>query len=1050
MIINKIIMLIMKRLYIILLAILATFCSSAFAAGFKGIVLSDDKTPVENAVVTLGSKSVTTTEDGVFEFDKAKTGEKFTVWSPGFYSVESKVLDSKYMKVYLIEESKYKYNESAVLPYRSEEDFNKTAANLAKKDFYLGSMSIDKALQGEIAGLQVTQKSGMTGEGAYMNIHGLRSLVAENSPLIVLNGVPYMSNMNESELINGYSRSIFQNMDINDIKNITVLTGADASLYGSLGSNGVILIETEGAKSNDLNTKISYYGSFGVNWNNTSLPLLGTEEYKSYLSDIGMKKYNNMEDFFGDFPFLTDPGNIHNYYYTHNTDWQDVINDNGIVTNHLLRVKGGDAIAKYDISLGYMKNESTLKNAFSERYHTQINGNVLVSKKFAITASINLAYLDGSYQEQGMSEETNPVLASYKKAPILSPYKQDNDGNLLAKYADYYFGACHNMDYATSNPLAIVEKADASTRQYDFNAKVAFDYNPTKKLALNANVGFYYNYDQEKLFMPGKDDKDILPLYDQYGSAENTVRAGVSESVNMFFGGTATYKTDIDDKNKLTLLAGGQVFMKHDEYDAGTGRNTANDFYETLSDVNSVGRYFFGYIDEWNWMNFYAHGDWVYNDLVKTSLNVSTDAASSTGDDADSRFGLFPSASVKLMAKNTDILSDVSFVNKLNFYVDYGKTGNSRFSSNYSKYYYSSSRYQSLSGIVRANVPNTKLKYEEDYNFKGGIDAAFFNNLLNLSVSYYNTRAKDVVMLGSNSYVFGTSPYYCNDGEINSSGIDLSLQIAPVYNKNFKWILGGNISTVNNEIKSLGSLNELKVNLSDDATLISRVGEDPYAFYGYKTAGVISSDEEAKSLNLKNLNGIQYEAGDMHYIDQNNDGYINDKDKVVIGSASPDFYGSFFNRFEYRNFALDLTFIYSVGNDAYNAVRRSIESSDDFSNQSKAVSRRWFMDGQHTDIPKASWGDPVGNNDFSDRWIEDASYLKLRDVTLSYNFEKPVFYNFFRSGTLYITGQNLFNITKYLGLDPEFSYSYSSALQGVDYAKVVLPKTIKIGVNLKF
>ena len=150
-----------------------------------------------------------------------------------------------------------------------------------------------------------------------------------------------------------------------------------------------------------------------------------------------------------------------------------------------------------------------------------------------------------------------------------------------------------------------------------------------------------------------------------------------------------------------------------------------------------------------------------------------------------------------------------------------------------------------------------------------------------------------------------------------------------------------------------------------------------------------------------------------------------------------------------KSFALDLTFVYSVGNDAYNAVRRVTESACDFSNQSKAVIRRWNMEGQITDMPRAQWKDVIGNNDFSDRWIEDASYLKLRDITFSYTFNKPI-WNFFQGGTLYVTGQNLLNITKYLGMDSEFSYSYNEAMQGVDYGKVVSPKSVKVGVNLKF
>jgi len=159
--------------------------------------------------------------------------------------------------------------------------------------------------------------------------------------------------------------------------------------------------------------------------------------------------------------------------------------------------------------------------------------------------------------------------------------------------------------------------------------------------------------------------------------------------------------------------------------------------------------------------------------------------------------------------------------------------------------------------------------------------------------------------------------------------------------------------------------------------------------------------------------------------------------------------GNFFTRFEYKNFALDLPFAYSIGNDIYNAIRRINESGLDFSNQSTSLARRWSMEGQVTDIPRVTYGDAIGNNAFSDRWIEDGSYLKLREITLSYTYDKPL-WNFLQGFTVFATGQNLFCLTKYLGLDPETSYSYSSVMQGVDYGKVCAPRSFKLGVNLKF
>lgn len=1022
----------------------------------KGVVYDESKNPVVDAVVSCNGRTARTGADGTFALSGVKDDSELSVWAVGFYSQTIPVNGRSELTVYLISESKYGYNESVlqVLSSAKDEAIHEGGNyNLNKKNFALGSQSIDNALKGEIPGLQVTTKSGLSSEGAYLNLHGVRSLLADNAPLIVINGIPYMGNKNESSMISGYSRSIFQAYNIRDIQNITVLTGAEASLYGSMGSNGVILIETDGATSDDMNTKISYSGLFGVNFNANTLPLMNAKEYKSYLSDMGMTYYDNMEAFFSNFPFLQDPNCAYNYLYNKNTNWQDEIYRNSMTHDHHFRVEGGDAIAKYDISLGYTRDEGVIKNTNSDRYSIQINTNVLVSKQFEIVASIGMAYLTGKYLPQGMEMENNPLMAAYRRAPILGPFNCDINGNQLDTYSSYYFGANTGDDFIVSNPLAIVNTLNAENHQYDVNGKVQLAYKPNPYFSANAVVGLYYNYNKEETFVPGINNTDIVPVFDQYGSADNKVLIGNSEVVNFFTNLNVAYSRKFGN-NLLNTRLGAQVLTTKSEYDAGSSRNTPNDFYQNLGDAtSSIGRYILGYNNAWNWMSYYLHADYTFNNLVKVGANISMDGASSTGKDAP-RMGFFPSANAMLMAKNLKFLQDVDFINKLDIYANYGLTGNSQYSSKLGKYYYISSSYQGISGLLRANVPNTKLEWEKDLQFSAGLNASLWYNRLNLGFKFYDTQATDVLMISPNSSVYGTSYYYSNDGEISTNGIDASLSITPIRTRNFEWTLGGNIATIKNEVKSLGQVDQTITELSDGAEIITRVGQNPYSFYGYKALGVFSTTEAAETAHkgvasLVNKNGVAYGAGDVYYKDMNNDGIINDKDKDVIGSATPDFYGSFYNHLQYKGFALDLTFVYSVGNDAYNAVRRVTESASDFSNQSKAVIRRWNMEGQVTDMPRAQWNDVVGNNDFSSRWIEDASYLKLRDITFSYTFNKPV-WNFFQSGTLYVTGQNLFNFTKYLGLDSEFSYSYSDAMQGVDYGKIVMPKSVKIGVNLNF
>ncbi len=1046
-----------KHIFATLLLFL--FAINAYGQGkhkISGKILSSLNTPIKEAVISMqGAESVKSNDDGSFQIEYKGEATHLSVWAAGYYSVTENLRGRSHMVILMTPENQYKYNESSVLPFRAGEQNpeNTAMTNITKKDFTLGRQKIGQALIGQVAGLKTTPVSGMPGEGTYMNMRGIRSLTATNAPLIVINGVPYLPDSHESQLINGLSRDIFQAYNINDIQNITVLKGAEASLYGSMGSNGVILIETDGASSDDLETKISYYGQFGSSWNNKRIPLLEGMNYKSYLSDVGMSYYSNMESFFNNFPFLSNPDGKYGYLYNNNTNWQDEIYQNGFTTDNLFRVEGGDAIAKYDLSLGYAQENGVLNSTMMQRYHTQLNTNILISKKVEMFATVGLAYMNGDFQEQGMSYETNPLLAAYTRSPLLSPFKKETSGLYLPDYSTYYYGTCMNMDFATSNPLAIVNTLDASNRQYDVNVKAGLTYKMLPNLSLTGTVGVFYNYSNERLFIPGMDASCILPIYDQYGLAQNTVKNGVAETLNYYYNLNARYNKSFGGKHVLNLMAGAQALTSQNEYDAGVGRNTPNDFYQTLGNVDGIGRYFKGYLEKWNWMNVYAHADYTYNDMWKASLNMAIDGASSTGVDA-SRFYYYPSAGLTWMGKSLMALSNSTFVNRFNVRAEYSLTGNSRYSSNLAKYYYTSAPYQSISGIVRANTPNTSLKPEQNAQANLGLDLTLWRNRINLSVDYYNSITKDVIFAMDLPSVYGKGKYYANCGETSNKGVEVSLQASLVRTHDFEWIVGGNIAKNKSVIESLEGTDQIITTFSDGSQLISKVGSSMSEFYGYQALGVFSTQAEATKANLKNKGGRSFAAGDVHFQDAGSengkgDGVIDDKDRVCLGSTDPDFFGGFYTNLRYKNFSVSAEFSYSKGNMAYNAVRRALESVSTFGNQSIAVVNRWNLEGQTTDIPRAQWNDPMGNNDFSSRWIEDASFVRMRNITLSYSFNNKVL-NFFRSGTIYVTGENLWTSTEYLGMDPELSYSYSDTMQGIDYAKLAQPKSVKLGINLKF
>ena len=771
-----------------------------------GKILSATNQPVEGAIVTvLDTMNVTTNKEGAFQFevkDLSKAGE-ISVWAPGYFSVKQLIRERSNIVITLIPENQYKYNETMILPFRREgemqlEDYT-AATNIAKKDFMPGTTKIDRALAGQVAGLQVKRSSGMPGEGSYYNLRGIRTLTGDNAPLIVINGVPHMPDKTPSALIDGFTRDIFQFYHLQDIQNITILKGAEAAMYGSMGSNGVILIETDGTASNDLETRVSYYGSYGINWNDKRMPVMGLDDYKQYLADMGMTISKDPQNFYNNFPFMQNPNDPrYNYLYNNNTDWQDLIYKNTASTDHLFRVEGGDNIAKYDLSLGYYRENGLMDNTSMERFHTLLNANVLVNKQLNIFATVGLAYMNGHYQMQGMDITTNPILAAYARSPFLSPYEKDREGNTLKTYASHFYGRSKSRDYSVSNPLAIVNTLDSRNRQYDLNMKAGIAYNPFRELTLTGTVGLYYNYDNEHLFIPGASEATIVSLSDKYGLRNNAVSDGVAVTTNFFANLNASYKKTFNYVHQLNAIAGWQLMTTKNEYDAGEGRNTGNDFYQTLGSTID-GRRFLGYINSWNWTNFYGHADYTYNNMVQASVNIAVDAASSTGTDV-ARFYTYPSVGVTLLGKGWKPLLDVTWLNKLNVRAEYGLTGNSRFSSQMGGYYYSTVPYMQLSTIVRSNIPNVSLKPEKNASLNLGLDLSVLNNRLNVSFDYYNNQISDMISAMPLSSVYGSVPYYANVGKLENTGIELSVQASLVRTRNFEWIVGGNITRSRDKI----------------------------------------------------------------------------------------------------------------------------------------------------------------------------------------------------------------------------------------------------------
>ena len=367
-----------------------------------------------------------------------------------------------------------------------------------------------------------------------------------------------------------------------------------------------------------------------------------------------------------------------------------------------------------------------------------------------------------------------------------------------------------------------------------------------------------------------------------------------------------------------------------------------------------------------------------------------------------------------------------------------GKVGNDDIGESSSSNYYQAVKFRETVGLYPALLSNDNLTYETVTTINGGVDISFLGNRFMISADYFVSNTNDMIIFAPVEAYFGYDFRIENGGKMHNSGLELSTFLRVVDASYFKWDIKGTFSRVENEISEIKG-DKLVYNIPGGQK-VNQVGYPANSFYGYVFEGVNAT---APEIPLMNDRGMYYGAGDAIYKDISgpdglSDGIINEYDKTIIGSSNPDFFGGLTTVFTYKRFSLSGTLQYVVGPEVFNYVRYKNEMMVDLSNQSVNVLNRWQYDGQETNVPRAVWDDPMGNTEFSSRWIEDGSYLRVKNITVSYRVRTQ--FLFFRNAEVYVSANNLFTMTDYLGYDPEFAYSHSQIYQGVDYG---LPPNVK-------
>ena len=1003
--------------------------------------------PLQNVVITSPelSSSIMTIDDGKFSLTLNNRSCPLQFTRPGYVGKTVVFGKQNDMQIFLMPETVPFYTSSYSGLQGPEYVAQRLGSGrvLGAKDVYGGYAVPEEALPGRIAGLRILSKGGMPGEGALLQLRGVRSLRAGNTPLIVVDGMPYFPDEEVSQVIGGYSKSMLTLLNLNDISSISLLKGFDASPFGSVGSNGVLMIETEKPRATD--TRVRFHTTEGISVMDKRIPSMNADAFKDYIQDIGDSYINNRNQLVEYFPFLKDDPDYHyNYIYAHDTDWQDEVYAPAFHTENTLRVTGGDAIASYNLSAGLLSRQGAIEHTKQTRYYTRLNSGINISQRLKLSASLGFDYSGSDLAEQGLIAQTNPLLAALKQSPLLGIYEQNTDGVNMPNYNPTVSSGRAYRYFGISNPSALVSDVDARSDQYNILLNLGFDYRLTSGLSVDGLLGIYYNYTRENIFIPGKSSGTIAPLFD--GEAENTTRFGVGENFDFYGRVNLRYRKALNYRHTVGVNAGYQVSTTRYDFDCGSGSNTTSDFFTTLGSASEkiavTGR-----LDRWNWMNGYVSGEYRYANWLRAGATLTVDASSASGESAR-RIYLYPSAALSFALHETGLLKRSLWIGQLTLRGEYSCSGNSRFSSEYSRYTYRSVPYLNIAGTVRGNLPNPKLKPEKTTYLGVGFDFALLGNRLAVSADFYEERTGDLLNLRNEGAFSGLRYRYENAGEIRNRGVEAEVSANLFQKGKFHWTLGATIGAYRSEVRNLGEAAVRTIELGDGVQLISRVGEAPNAFYGHRFEKVFASSEEAAAAGLSTGNGKAFAAGDALFYDLNGDHIIDERDRIILGDPNPDFFGGFYSFMRYGNFGLFLNFAYSYGNDVYNGVRRATSSLKELVNQATVAERRWTTEGQVTDVPRAAYGDPKGNSRFSSRWIEDGSYLRLKEVTLSYEYPKRLW--LFNSLKLYATGENLLTFTKYLGYDPESNYSNAAEMIGMDLGKAPHMRGGRIGLILNF
>lgn len=921
-------------------------------------------------------------------------------------------------------------------------------------------------LQGRLSGVDIVASSGEPGAGMSIRIRGTSSLNASSEPLIVINGIPFETEIDalfDFGSADEQQYAALIGVSPNDIEEISVLKDAAATAqYGSRAANGVLLIKTKRGSKGKARFSYSYRGSVG--WQPEGMPMLNGDQYSTLIKE----ELTAVNDLRSRPQIEYDPNYAQYNLYNKNIDWVDEITQLGYTHENFLGVSGGGEKSAYRVSASYKNQQGTTIGSGLKSFTTRTILDYNISNKISI--STELAYTHGSLDRSfvNFNEEGIRSLA-LRKMPNQSIYELDEFGNPI----DVYFtplDAFQGSGSSYYNPVAMAKLSKTNTENNRITPTFRINYKPIKQLNYQAYIAFDINTDKSTNFLP---ESAFGAAWTSSGA--NRARFADGEFFVMRTENKLIWNPKLGDNHSIFTGGTIQTYDKTSQGYSAITSNSPSSLIQTpiaQTRIEGSGNGLGSSFSQNRSIAYNFMFNYQFLDRYILSGGIRSEGNSRFG--SSYRYGTFPSIAGKWILSDERFMEKFDFIDELGLRASYGVNGNSP-NFNYGQYNtYSTYNYDYLGErpVFPDNMELTDLRWETIIQSNIGLTYSFFDNRVSGDLEFYKKETKD--LLGKNTSIPSSSGFsnlpFLNLGNISNKGFELSVRTRIIQNNDFSLEMNFNIARNTNLITKISEAQDVEDGdpfATGPNGYLKRIQENnPIgSFYGYRYRGVYSTTDElaARDENgdiIYDLNGIPktmvfnesraFQAGEAKYEDVNKDGSIDRLDVVYLGNANPLLYGGFGPTIRYKNLSLNAFFNFRYNQKVINLARMETESMDSYDNQNTAVLRRWRFEGDVTDIPSAVLNSPV-NTLASDRFLEDASFLRMKFITLKYDLPKTFIQKLnFTNASLFVTGTDLLTFTRYSGPDPETGSSSNWKKLGYDTNQTPRSQQVTLGVNLSF